>query len=653
MAKEESDAAAAAADKKSKKKKKKEKTPPVPLTPVERLQELSLLNKATELLKGPLKGLEDKTLTEFLVTLVTTELQTRLKQAAKTHSSLALNTQSTLEAAHAVQQQVAEATAGTTELPLGVCQTLVEWVASDAPQYQRLLKKKLDQREAASTKQQQQQQAVASNSSKYLSKADLATSTKKNAFPGLAKANLDHAVPLPDPEFYEHTPEDHNNKKRANAEYYEQLNQMNKRQKPNTTTSHGGGGASMEQYSIHRGTIMKIMDHGVSVQLTDLPQQQQQHPPLSEGMVFTQHVSTQRIQHPSDAKNMTNLRRGADCWVKILSVHPKLLLSFKDVDQKTGRDLMPHRSSVAALEVEAAHAHNNNNNNNAQQQPDHHHNAGHPGLDVAALKKREAEAEANRIMSEQMMRSTTTGGRGGDDDKYSYYGNASHHAPQAAQAAQAAAAAGPMKRRKQHLSEHELYEATQLIRSGVLPVEEYPTFDAEAGGMLAIEETEEETEVELAEREPAFLKGQTRRSGRHDLEPVKIVKNPDGSLSRAAMQQVNMAKERRELKQAQANQLIDSIPKDLNRPWEDPLPEAGERHFAQELRSINMSTFETGEAPQWKQKAENKTLSYGIISNKSLQEQRADLPIAKLKTELMNAISTNQVLVVIGETGVR
>jgi ATP-dependent RNA helicase DHX8/PRP22 len=115
------------------------------------------------------------------------------------------------------------------------------------------------------------------------------------------------------------------------------------------------------------------------------------------------------------------------------------------------------------------------------------------------------------------------------------------------------------------------------------------------------------------------------------------------------MQQSSLAKERRELRQAQANQLIDSIPKDLNRPWEDPLPEAGERHFAQELRSINMSSFEG--APEWKQRAESKTLSYGIISNKSITEQRKTLPIAKLKNELMGAITNNQVLVVIGETG--
>ena len=160
------------------------------------------------------------------------------------------------------------------------------------------------------------------------------------------------------------------------------------------------------------------------------------------------------------------------------------------------------------------------------------------------------------------------------------------------------------------LTEQELFEAQQLIRSGVLPVDQYPTFDPEVG-MLNVEETEEQTEVDLAEVEPPFLKGQTRRSGRDGGDPIKIIKNPDGSLQRAAMQQSTLAKERRELKQAQANNLIDSIPKDLNRPWEDPMPEAGERHFAAELRSINMSMNDS--APAWKEKAEGKTLSYGII----------------------------------------
>lgn len=70
---------------------------------------------------------------------------------------------------------------------------------------------------------------------------------------------------------------------------------------------------------------------------------------------------------------------------------------------------------------------------------------------------------------------------------------------------------------------------------------------------------------------------------------MRIVANPDGSMQRSALQQVQMAKERRELRQAQANQLIDNMPKDLNRPWEDPMPEAGERLFTQELHGISVS----------------------------------------------------------------
>jgi ATP-dependent RNA helicase DHX8/PRP22 len=55
-------------------------------------------------------------------------------------------------------------------------------------------------------------------------------------------------------------------------------------------------------------------------------------------------------------------------------------------------------------------------------------------------------------------------------------------------------------------------------------------------------------------------------------------------MQRAALHQSQLSKERRELKQAQTNNFTDSIPK----PWEDPMPDRGERHFAQELRSINI-----------------------------------------------------------------
>jgi ATP-dependent RNA helicase DHX8/PRP22 len=127
------------------------------------------------------------------------------------------------------------------------------------------------------------------------------------------------------------------------------------------------------------------------------------------------------------------------------------------------------------------------------------------------------------------------------------------------------------------------------------------------------------------------------------------VKNPDGSLQRAAMTQSALSKERRELKDSQQRALMDSIPKDLNRPWEDPMPEPGERHIAQELRGLGY----TQEAvPEWKTQTMGKGVAFGFPGrNRTLAEQRAGLPIAVLKQELVNAVSENQVLVVIGETG--
>jgi len=204
------------------------------------------------------------------------------------------------------------------------------------------------------------------------------------------------------------------------------------------------------------------------------------------------------------------------------------------------------------------------------------------------------------------------------------------------------AAARPLKR----LTSPEKFEAQQLIASGVLDVRDYPQFDPTVG-MLNVEETHEEVEIELNEEEPIFLRGQTKNS--IAMSPIKIVKNPDGSMQRAAMTQSALAKERRELRETQQRALMDSIPKDLNRPWEDPLPEPGERHIAQELRGLGY----TQEAvPEWKTKSMGKGVAFGFPSkHRSIAEQRESLPIFALKNELINAVTENQVLVVIGETG--
>ncbi|KAF3510131.1 hypothetical protein F2Q69_00009709 [Brassica cretica] len=208
----------------------------------------------------------------------------------------------------------------------------------------------------------------------------------------------------------------------------------------------------------------------------------------------------------------------------------------------------------------------------------------------------------------------------------------------------------PSRRRplKKKMSSPERWEAKQIIASGALKATDFPDYYDEDGvGMLYQEEgAEQELEIEMNEEEPAFLQGQTRCSA--DMSPVKIFRNPQGSLSRAAALQSALTKERREMGDQQQRTILDSIPKDLNRPWEDPMPETGERHLAQELRGVGLSAYDM---PEWKKDAFGNTPTFGQRSKLSIQEQRESLPIYKLKTELIQAVHDNQVLVVIGETG--
>lgn len=204
------------------------------------------------------------------------------------------------------------------------------------------------------------------------------------------------------------------------------------------------------------------------------------------------------------------------------------------------------------------------------------------------------------------------------------------------------------RRLLKRMSSPEKWEVKQLIASGVLASNEYPRYDEEEedGFASRVRGDEEELEIELNEDQPAFLQGQTR--GSMDMSPVKVFKNPEGSLSRTAALQSALVKERREVREQQLRTMIDSIPKDLNRPWEDPLPETGERHLAQELRGVGLSARGM---PEWKKNAYGKAFTFGQRSKLSIQEQRQCLPIFKLKNELIQAVHDNQVLVVIGETG--
>lgn len=190
-------------------------------------------------------------------------------------------------------------------------------------------------------------------------------------------------------------------------------------------------------------------------------------------------------------------------------------------------------------------------------------------------------------------------------------------------------------RSAKRLTSPERWEIKQLISSGAIDASEYPDLDEDFANPMARAEVEEELDVEVKEEEPPFLAGQTKKT--LELSPVKIVKAPDGSLNRAAVAGASLAKERRELRQQEANEEADSEARDFSAPWLDPMAKEGDRVFAQDLRG-NIRGQKAGEQPKWKEATFNKATTFGEITHMSIQEQRKSLPIYKLRDPLLQAI---------------
>lgn len=185
------------------------------------------------------------------------------------------------------------------------------------------------------------------------------------------------------------------------------------------------------------------------------------------------------------------------------------------------------------------------------------------------------------------------------------------------------------------LTSPERWEIKQLISSGVVSAADYPELlaDEDFGNGTGGMEVEEELDIEVNDAEPAFLAGQTKVT--LNVSPVKIIKAPDGSLNRAALAGASLAKERRELRQQEANDEADSQARDFSQPWLDPMAQQGDKVFAQDLRG-NLMGQKAAVLPGWK--AENKAVTYGKITSLSLQDQRKSLPVYKLRQQLMDAV---------------
>ncbi|KDD75275.1 hypothetical protein H632_c773p1 [Helicosporidium sp. ATCC 50920] len=343
-------------------------------------------------------------------------------------------------------------------------------------------------------------------------------------------------------------------------------------------------------YSIYRGRVTNPMDFGCFVELEGVR-------PRAEGLVHSSQISASSSSRAGSARELVS--RGQSVYVKVVSQSGQRLgLSMKDVDQASGRDLAPLGGSGSNLTPLGARG-----------------GAGASGASSSLL--------GLSGVSPAVIASSSSGAQ-----------------PSA-------------RRRTRRLTSPERWELSQLRRTGALEAEEVEE-DFAADLQAAREGGDEEYEIDLNEAEPAFLAGMgaaARRLAGAELSPIKIVKNPEGSMQRAAMTQSALAKERRELKEAQARTVLEAIPKDLSRPWEDPLADAGDRALAAELRGVGLGFGASAEEPEWKRASMGKAPTFGKRDSRSILEQRQSLPIYQLRTALLEAVATNQVLVVIGETG--
>ncbi|KAJ2908590.1 DEAH-box ATP-dependent RNA helicase prp22, partial [Coemansia aciculifera] len=350
-------------------------------------------------------------------------------------------------------------------------------------------------------------------------------------------------------------------------------------------------------YKIYRGRVSNLKDFGAFVSLDGVKGR-------AEGMVHVSAIQRNvRVGNPREV-----LERGQSVRVKVVSiVGSKLGLSMKDVDQGTGADLTPHLFPGMPSESQESDRRN-------------------PGERTRPAVAAASGSNAIRLGPAKDEPIAVSAGANGKSTSSS------------------------IKR----LTSPEKWEIKQLIASGALDRSDYPDLDdVDEDGLPAFDDGgDEELDIELREEEPDFLRGHTMQA--LQLSPVKVVKAPDGSLNRAALAGAALAKERKELKQQQTEAELDNLPKDLNRPWEDPMPAPGERNFAQDLRGVAaevVSKSRGGDVPEWKRAVQGKAVTYGKITDLSIQDQRKSLPVYKLRDLFVEAVDKHQFLVAVGDTG--
>ncbi|WEJ96399.1 DEAH-box ATP-dependent RNA helicase prp22 [Yamadazyma tenuis] len=198
----------------------------------------------------------------------------------------------------------------------------------------------------------------------------------------------------------------------------------------------------------------------------------------------------------------------------------------------------------------------------------------------------------------------------------------------------------PHRPQKRRLTSPEKWEIRQMIASGTAKAEDYPELnDFEDLQSVYNDEKEVHLEIELNFQEPNFLKGQT-----HDLEslePPKIIRNPEGSMRRAALKGSSLAKEVKDkrVKEQREKDKEERIQQSRRLEGVDPMGPT----------SIDPKLSHEQIALEWRNS--QKKVTYGKRTSLSMKQQRESLPVFTMRAEIVDLVNNNQFLVVVGETG--
>ena len=363
----------------------------------------------------------------------------------------------------------------------------------------------------------------------------------------------------------------------------------------------GGGGMSADQrlererktydlavYCVYEGRVSGLKDYGAFVMLEKVHPEGWRVAGKKEGLC---HIS--RMNCPgSDVRE--HLKRDQRVFVKIMGkTDRKLDLDMKEVDQETGEDLRPRKMS--------------------QREP-------------MFGPRGSAPAEPENISGLTYVDDRTAG-------------------------------AGRKRKSFQGLTGDEQWEVTQLRKIGAgfggVSSRDDPLYKEGRGIMEDVDEAEDlDVQVERQDKAPSFLKGLVGPAGsKLQLSPVKLVKNSDSALLRAGEAGRKFAKERREIKDDEFRKNANVDSRTLSHQNEDPegkvLLTATARGQAMESQQSAMP----GEEPEWKKQSLGLNVRFGKVSTASIQQQRQSLPIFAYREQIIDAVASNQCLVVIGETG--